>query len=71
MAKVYNLYDHNVEPIGTATFNKAKNGYMVVYTDYVHYADRFVPLEEFEAYKANLKLNSMSGKQVTLKDFLL
>ena len=71
MAKIYNLYDHNVEPIGTATFNKAKNGYMVVYTDFVHYADTFVPLEEFETYKANLKLNSMSGKQVTLKDFLI
>lgn len=70
MAKVYNLYDHNVEPIGTATFNKAKNGYMVAYTDYVHYVDTFVPLEEFEAYKANLKLNSMSGKQVTLEDFI-
>ena len=71
MRRSYNLYDHNVEHIGTATFNKAKNGYMVVYTDYVHYADRFVPLEEFEAYKANLKLNSMNGKQVTLKDFSL
>ena len=69
MVTKLNLYDHNVEPIGTATFNKAKNGYMVAYTDFVHYADTFVPLEEFEVYKANLKLNSMSGKQVTLEDF--
>ena len=70
MATKLNLYDHRIEPIGTATFIKAKNGYEVVYNDDVYIGDRFVPYEEFEAYKANLKLNSMSGKQVTLEDFL-
>lgn len=71
MTKVYNLYNHNVDPIGTATFNKAKNGYMVSFTDEVYFDDRFVSLEKFEAFKADMGLNSMAGTQVTLKDFLL
>lgn len=71
MARVYNLYNHNVDPIGTATFNKAKNGYMVAYNDDVYFDDVFVPYDEFEAYKADMRLNSMAGTQVTLKDFLL
>ena len=70
MAKVLNLYMHGAEPVGTATFDKAENGYKVVYSDNIHYGDRFVPLEEFEDYKDNLKLNSLAGEQVTLEDLL-
>lgn len=70
MATKLNLYNHNVEPIGTATFNKAKNGYEVAFNDDVHYGDVFVPYEEFEAYKDGLQLNSMAGKQVTLEDLI-
>lgn len=70
MATKYNLYNHNVDPIGTATFNKAKNGYMVTFTDEVYFDDRFVPSEKFEAFKADMKLNSMSGKQTSLMDFI-
>ena len=70
MAKVYNLYNHNVDPIGTATFNKARNGYDIVFNDNVHYGDVFIRLEKFEEYKANMGFNSMSGKQVTLEDLL-
>ena len=70
MAKVLNLYNHSVNPIGTATWNKAKNGYEIAYNDDVHYGDVFVPYEEFEAYKEGLQLNSMNGKQVTLEELL-
>lgn len=70
MTTKLNLYDHNIDPIGTATFNKAKNGYEVVYSDDVHYGDVFVPYEEFEAYKANMKINSLKGKQTSLMDFI-
>lgn len=70
MAKTLNLYDHRIDPIGTATFIKAKNGYEVVYNDDVYIGDRFVPYEEFEAYKDGLKLNSLRGKQVTLEDLI-
>ena len=71
MAKVLNLYNHNVHPIGTATWDSAKCGYSIAYNDDVHYGDVFVPYEEFETYKADMGLNSMAGTQVTLKDFLL
>lgn len=71
MATKLNLYNDGIDPIGTATFNKAKNGYIVTFTEEVYFDDRFVPYEEFETFKANMGLNSMSGTQVTLKDFLL
>ena len=70
MATELNLYNHNVELIGTATFNKAKNGYEVTYEPNVHYGDVFVPYEEFEAYKDGLKLNSLRGEQTSLMDFI-
>lgn len=70
MTAKLNLYDHHIEPIGTATFIKAKNGYEVVYNDDVYIGDRFVPYEEFEAYKDGLKLNSLRGEQTSLMDFI-
>ena len=70
MAKTLNLYNHNVDPIGTATFNKARNGYDIVFNSNVHYGDVFIRLEKFEEYKVNMGFNSMSGKQVTLEDLL-
>ena len=70
MATKLNLYNHGIEPIGTATFNKAKNGYQIAYKTNVHYGDVFIHEEEFEAYKYGLKLNSMAGKQVTLEDLI-
>lgn len=55
MAKVLDLYKDGV-PIGTASFIKAKNGYKVFYNDNIYFDNLFVPLEEFEDYKTNLKL---------------
>lgn len=70
MATKLNLYNHNVEPIGTATFNKAKNGYEVAFNDDVHFGDTFLTREELQPYLEAMGLNSMSGKQVTLEDLL-
>ena len=70
MAKTLNLYRDEIEPIGTATFDKAKNGYKVVYNENQYHPNAFVPLEDFEEYKDNMRLNSLSGEQVTLEDLL-
>ena len=70
MAKKLNLYNHKVKPIGTATFDKAKNGYKVVYEPTAPYADTFIPLEDFDDYKANMMLNTRSGEQTRLEDYL-
>lgn len=70
MTTKLNLYDHRIEPIGTATWDKAKSVYKVEYSDDVYIGDRFVPYEEFEAYKDGLKLNSLRGEQTSLMDFI-
>ncbi|CAM4127624.1 hypothetical protein [Jeotgalicoccus halotolerans] len=70
MTTKLNLYDHRIEPIGTATFIKAKNGYEVVYNDDVHYGNTTLTKEELPAYLSSMGLNSMSGKQTSLMDFI-
>ena len=70
MTKVYNLYDHRIEPIGTATWDKAKSVYKLEYSDDVHYGNTTLTKEELPDYLSSMGLNSMSGKQVTLEDFL-
>ncbi|WP_166626871.1 hypothetical protein [Jeotgalicoccus sp. S0W5] len=70
MAKVLNLYMRGTEPVGTATFDKAKNAYKVVYNESIYYDNEFIPLEDFEEYKNNRGLNSLAGEQVTLEDLL-
>jgi len=70
MAKTHNLYDHHIEPIGTATWDKAKSVYKVEYSDDVHYGNTTLTKEELPAYLSSMGLNSMSGKQVTLEDLI-
>lgn len=70
MATKYNLYNHNVDPIGTATWDKAKSVYKVEYGDDVHYGNTTLTKEELPAYLSSMGLNSMSGKQTSLMDFI-
>ena len=71
MTTKLNLYDRRIEPIGTATWDKAKSVYKVEYNDDVHYGNTTLTKEELPAYLSSMGLNSMAGTQVTLKDFLL
>ena len=70
MAKTLNLYDHRIEPIGTATWDKAKSVYKVEYVDDIHYGNTTLTKEELPAYLSSMGLNSMSGKQTSLMDFI-
>ena len=70
MATKLNLYDHRIEPIGKATWDKAKSVYKVEYSDDVHYGNTTLTKEELPAYLSSMGLNSMSGKQVTLDDLI-
>ena len=70
MAKTLQLFNHHIEPIGKATWDKAKSVYKVEYSDDVHYGNTTLTKEELPAYLSSMGLNSMSGKQVTLEDFI-
>lgn len=70
MAKTLQLFNHHRKPIGTATWDKAKSVYKVEYSDDVHFGNTTLTKEEFPAYLSSMGLNSMSGKQVTLEDFI-